>query len=146
MKKMILTLAVALSTLCSFAGEEKNVSARVLDAFNTQFNSASDVKWTAGSTFYKAAFVFNGQHVFAFYSTEGELMGLTRYISSLDLPVALQADLKKDYSTYWIADLFEVSNAEGTNYYITMETADSRLMLKSTSNNSWEVYQKLTKS
>jgi len=145
MKKMILTLAVALSTLCSFAGEE-NVSARVLDAFSTQFNSATEVKWTSGSNFYKAAFVFNGQHVFAFYSTDGELMGLTRYISSLDLPVALQAGLKKDYPNHWIADLFEVSNGEGTNYYITMETADSRIVLKSSSSNDWTVYQKLTKS
>jgi len=145
MKKMILTLAVALSTLCSFAGEE-NVSARVLDAFNVQFNTATNVKWTTGSNFYKAAFEFNGQHVFAFYTTEGELMGLTRYISSVDLPVALQSELKKDYSSYWIADLFEVSNAEGTNYYITIENADTRLVLKSGSSNDWSVYQKLSKS
>jgi hypothetical protein len=145
MKKMIMTLAVALSTLFAFAGEE-NVNAKVLDAFNEQFNSAKEVKWTQGSNFYKAAFVFNGQHVFAFYTTEGELMGLTRYISSVDLPVRLQADLKKDYSNYWIADLFEVSNDEGTNYYMTIENADSRIILKSDSNNDWSTYQKFSKS
>ena len=36
MKKMILTLAVAMSTLCSFAREVK-VNSRVLNAFKSEF-------------------------------------------------------------------------------------------------------------
>ena len=145
MKKMTLTLAIALSTLCSFAGEV-NVSGKVLDAFNNSFATAKDVTWTASRNYYKAAFVFNNQHVFAFYSTEGELMGLTRYISSLDLPISLQASLKKDYNNYWISDLFEVSNSEGTSYYITLENADAKLVLKSISGDDWKSYDKKTKS
>ena len=86
MKKIIVTLAVALSIMCSFAGEVK-VSSRVLDAFNSNFASAKEVSWTATNSYYKATFVFNDQHVFAFYGTDGELMGLTRYISSVDLPI-----------------------------------------------------------
>jgi hypothetical protein len=145
MKKIILTLAVALSTLCSFAGEE-NVSSRVLDAFKSEFASAKEVAWTANRDYYKAAFVFNNQHVFAFYSPDGELMGLTRYISSLDLPLNLQADLKKGYSAYWISDLFEVSNNDGTSYYITLENAGSKIVLKSTGGEDWTVYQKIAKA
>ncbi|HLG39217.1 MAG TPA: hypothetical protein VI461_06090 [Chitinophagaceae bacterium] len=142
MKKMIVTLAIALSTLSSFAGEVK-VSSKVLDAFQTEFATASDITWSEGSNFYKASFIFNGQHVSAFYSTEGELMGTSRYISSLDLPIGLQASLKKGYSNYWIADLFEVSNSEGTSYYITLENADSKVVLKSANgDNNWKVYQK----
>ena len=145
MKKIILTLAVALSTMCSFAGEV-TVSSKVLDAFNNDFASAKEVSWTAGNHFYKATFTFNDQHVFAFYSTEGELMGLTRYISSLDLPISLQAGLKKEYSNYWISDLFEVSNSEGTAYYITLENADAKVILKSTGGENWKTYQKKSKA
>ncbi len=145
MKKMILTLAVALSTMCSFAGEV-TVSSRVLDAFKTNFASVKEVIWTATNSYYKAAFVFNDQHVFAFYSTEGELMGLTRYITSPDLPLSLQASLKKDYSNYWISDLFEVSNNDGTGYYITLENADAKIILKSTNGENWKTFQKKTKS
>jgi hypothetical protein len=145
MKKIILTVAVALSTLCSFAGEV-TVSSKVLDAFKTNFASAKEVTWTVNPDYYKAAFVFNDQHVFAFYSTDGELMGTTRYISSLDLPISLQADLKKEYSNYWISDLFEVSNSEGTGYYITLENADSKIVLKSKGGESWKTYQKNTKA
>ena len=145
MKKIILTLAVAIMTMTSFAGEVK-VSSKVLDAFNTAFASAKEVTWTSTNSFYKASFVFNDQHVYAFYSTDGELMGLTRYLSSLDLPINLQAGLKKDYSNYWISDLFEVSNSEGTGYYITLETADSKVVLKSNGGESWKTYQKKTKA
>jgi hypothetical protein len=145
MKKMILTLAVALSTMCSFAGEV-NVSSKVLDAFKNEFASAKEVTWTATNSFYKASFVFNDQYVFAFYSTDGELMGTTRYISSVDLPISLQTGLKKDYSKYWISDLFEVSNSEATGYYITLENADSKIVLKSTGGESWQTYQKKSKA
>lgn len=145
MKKIIITLAVALSTLCSFAGEVK-VNSRVLDAFKSEFASAKEVTWTAGNNFYKAAFVYNEQYVFAFYSTAGELLGMTRYISSLDLPMSLQNGLKKGYSNYWISDLFEVSNNDGTAYYITLEDADSKIVLKSDGVATWSVYQKTTKS
>ena len=145
MKKIIVTLAIALSTLSSFAGEVK-VSSKVLDAFNSSFASATEISWTSTSNYYKASFVFNEQHVFAFYSADGELMGLTRNISSLDLPLTLQTSLKKDYSNYWISDLFEVSNSEGTGYYITVENADSKIVLKSTGGESWKTYQKKTKA
>lgn len=145
MKKIIITLAVALSTLSSFA-REVEVSSRVLDKFKSEFTGAKDVSWTAGDNFYKAEFVYNDQHVFAFYSTTGELLGLTRYISSLDLPLNLQASLKKSYSSYWISDLFEVSNEEGTGYYLTMENADSKIVLKSAGGGSWDVYKKTAKA
>jgi hypothetical protein len=145
MKKIIITLAVALSTLSSFA-REVEVSSRVLDKFKSEFAGAKEVSWTAGENFYKAEFVYNDQHVFAFYSTTGELLGLTRYISSLDLPINLQASLKKNYGNYWISDLFEVSNEEGTGYYLTMENADSKVVLKSTGGGSWDVYKKIAKA
>ncbi|MEI9807174.1 MAG: hypothetical protein WDO16_04390 [Bacteroidota bacterium] len=145
MKKIIITLAVALSTLSSFA-REAEVSSRVLDAFKNEFAGAKEVAWTSGDNFYKAEFLYNDQHVFAFYSTVGELLGMTRYISSPDLPLALQSGLKKGYGNYWISDLFEVSNADGTGYYITMENADSKVVLKSTGGGNWDVYKKTAKA
>ncbi|MFI5133975.1 MAG: hypothetical protein ACHQEB_06545 [Chitinophagales bacterium] len=147
MKKMMITLAmlVTIGSMSAFAGEE-NVSARVLDAFKSEFNSAKEVEWTAGSNYYKAAFAFNGKHVFAFYNADGDLLGLTRYISSLDLPMYLQSSLKKSYTNYWISDLFEVANNDGTNYYITLENADSKIVLKATGGSDWKTYKKVRKA
>lgn len=145
MKKIIVTLAIALSSLASFAGEE-NVSSSVLSSFSKEFADAKEVQWTNGTDFYKAEFVYNGQHVAAFYSKDGDLLGLTRYISSLDLPISLQSGLRKDYSEYWITDLFEVSNTDGTHYFITLEKADSKITLRSSNGGKWKVYKKTAKA
>ncbi|MEI2740668.1 MAG: hypothetical protein V9F01_17980 [Chitinophagaceae bacterium] len=79
------------------------------------------------------------------YSENGELIGLTRYLSPADLPLALQANLKKNYEGYWVSDLFEASKNDGTNYYITLENADSKTVLKSSGNN-WSVHNKIKKT
>jgi uncharacterized protein YxeA len=147
MKKMMITLAmiVTIGSMSAFAREE-NVSEKVLIAFSNDFNSVKEVEWTAGSNYYRAAFTFNGNHVFAFYNADGDLLGLTRYISSLDLPMYLQSGLKKSYSDYWISDLFEVANNDGTNYYITLENADSKIVLKATGGSDWKTYKKIRKA
>jgi hypothetical protein len=146
MKKMIMTLAIALSTFVAFAGEEnENVSQDVLSAFKKEFGSANQVEWTTGNNYYRAAFIYNSKHVLAFYNTEGELIGLTRYMSSTDLPLGLEMSLKKKYSNYWISDLFEVAKNDSTSYYITLENADAKIVLKSAGGNEWEVYTKTKK-
>lgn len=145
MKKIIMTLAIAISSLAVFAADVK-VSTAVLNAFNSEFSEAKDVQWTSGTGYYKASFVFNDQHVTAFYGFDGQMLGLARNISSLDLPMNLQTSLKKDYADRWITELFEVSNEEGTHYYITLEQADSKVTLKSSNGSKWSVYKKSTKA
>ena len=145
MKKIILTLAIAISSFAVFASDV-NVNAKVLSSFNREFAEATDVQWSAGDNFFKADFVYNSQHVSAFYDVQGEMLAMTRNISSLDLPIGLQTNLRKDYSDYWISDLFEVSNSEGTEYYITLEKADCQITLKSTGNGKWKTYRKVTKA
>lgn len=145
MKKMIVMLALAVSTLSAFAREEE-VDPKVLNAFKTEFNTAKEVEWTISTDYYRATFVYNSKHVFAYYNLDGELLGLTRYIGSYDLPINLQASLKKNYEGYWISDLFEMAKNDGTAYYITLETADSKLVLRSTDSSNWNVYTKMKKS
>lgn len=146
MKKIILTLAIIFCGAgATFAGEDE-VDAKVLGAFKKEFSAAKEITWTVASNYYMASFVYNDQHVAAYYSTEGELMGLTRYISPADLPLSLQSDLKKNHSEYWISDLFEVSKESGTAYYITLENADSSLVLKATNGKNWDHYKKVKKS
>ena len=145
MKKMILTLAIAISSLAAFAGEE-NVSKKVLEAFKTEFKTVKDVEWTAGSDYFKASFVYNEKHVFAYYNLDGDLLGLTRYISPIDLPLNLQISLNKKSNDYWISDLFEVAKNGTTSYYITLENADSKLVLRSAGGSDWEEFKTVKKS
>lgn len=142
---MILTLAIAVSTFSAFAGEE-NVNQKVLNAFKKEFNTAREVEWTTGSNYYKATFVYNEKHVFAYYNENGELLGLTRYLSPVDLPMNLQKNLKNDFKEYWISDLFEIAKNDGTAYFLTLENADTKIVLKSTDSSNWSVYSKVKKA
>jgi len=147
MKKMMVALAMILtmSSITAFAGDG-DVSAKVLNAFQQDFSSAAEVKWTEGDNYYKASFIYNSQFVSAYYSIDGELYGVTRYISSLDLPLNLLMSLKKDYSQFWITDLFELSKKEGTSYYITLEDADTKFVLKASDGSDWTTYKKIKKT
>lgn len=145
MKQIILTLAIAISSFAAFAKDTK-VNTIVLNAFNADFADAKEVNWSSGTGYYKASFQQNGQYVTAFYSLSGEMLGIARNISSLDLPMNLQGSLKKDYSGRWISELFEVTNQDGTSYYITLDQADTKITLKSVNGGSWSVYKKSTKA
>ena len=143
MKKFALLIAIAFISLSSFA-TEVNVDATVLKSFNTEFVGASAVNWKVGKDFFKAEFLLNGQHVAAYFNANGNLMATTRNISSLDLPTGLQSSLRKSHGDYWITDLVEISNEEGVQYYVSVENADSKLMLSS-SGKGWHQFKKTAK-
>ena len=146
MKKMMIALAMVFTVITTTAFAGVTVKQEVLNAFKTEFTKATEVSWTVGDTYYKAAFTMNDQKLFAFYSLEGEFLALTRNISSLQLPLNLQKSLKNRRNGQWITDLFEVANGEGTAYYITLESADAKVVLKSIGGSDWTVYKKSNKS
>jgi len=147
MKKMIIALAMvfSLSTMYAFTGEEA-VNKQVLTAFKTEYAGATDAAWTVGNNYYKVAFTMNEQKLFAYYNMQGEFMAVTRNISSFQLPLGLQSSLKKSYSNYWISDLFEIAGNDASGYYITLENADTSIVLKSTDGSDWTVFKKTRKA
>ena len=146
MKLLLFTLTALLSfgSLTTKAQDVK-VSAAVTNAFHTSFKQASDVQWKDCSTYYKADFIMNGQYVTAFYDANAALLAVTKNISPVQLPVTLQASLKKSYENYWITDALELSNESGTSYYVTVEDGERKITLKSIGN-SWTTYKKEHKS
>jgi hypothetical protein len=98
----------------------------------------------AGKNFTKFTFKLNDVVLSAFYNENGQLLAITRNIQSNQLPLQLLMQVKKDYGNYWISDLFEYSGDGSSNYYITLETADSRVILRS-NGTEWEVYDKKVK-
>ena len=142
-------LFVLIMFLASYAagstpGNQGPVHPAVLESFNNAFRNAEEVNWTESKEFYKAQFRLNCQHVFAFYAKNGSLIATTRNMLFTELPVILQTSLEELQNGYWITDLFELSNDEGTNYFITLENADTRLVLRS-NKSDWDIYQKRLK-
>ncbi|HZF66385.1 MAG TPA: hypothetical protein VEY32_06115 [Flavisolibacter sp.] len=145
MKLLLIFLTVLSSfTTKSSLANDGPVNNAVLQVFQNSFAGAKEVYWTVGRDYYKADFQLNGQYVSAFISREEKLVAITKHISSTQLPFVLQAELKKSHANAWISELFEISNEEGIAYYVTLETADSQTVLKS-SGNYWNLYSKKSK-
>lgn len=144
MKKILIAITLIFTLSANaFAGEE--IKPEVLDAFKNKFSNAQDVTWVAGSNYYKAAFVYYGSRMSAYYSTTGKLFGVTRNISSTELPLYLRDNLKNRYEDYWITDVVEESNSNGFSYYITIQNADNKIVLKSKYGSAWTIYSKQQK-
>src|SRR5688500_5070553 len=144
MKKRILTLALLLSLSISsiFANTVEGVSQKVMNSFKAEFSNARDVRWESGKDFVKATFTLHEQIMFAYYSVDGEQIAVSRNIISSQLPLNLLTDLKKNYTGFWISDLFEMASKGDTSYYMTVENGDYSIVLKSNGSSGWEVYKK----
>lgn len=141
----MLMMLVAVGT-SAFAKDEETVNQQVLNSFKQEFAGAKDVIWQTNREYIKATFTLNEQVMFAFYSQSGELMAITRNISSDKLPISLLTSLKKNYNDFWITDLFEmVADGNGT-YYITLQNADVEVVLKADEFGGWSMFKKTKKS
>jgi hypothetical protein len=140
--KQILSLSIALFLIVSSSfANGPEVSKPVLYAFQQSFAAAREVSWTEGAAFYKATFLHQGKTVTAFYSLEGELMAVTRNLSTEELPAGLRLSLKSETGRGWISELFLVSKLGSATYYAVVENGTSKVVLQSRGAKKWSVYQ-----
>jgi hypothetical protein len=146
MNKFLLSIATVLMMGVSAFAANKNdngvVNQQAVRAFKNDFATASNIVWEQKDTYTKATFSLNGQVLFAYYNNNGELTAVVRNIVSDQLPISLLASLKRDYNACWITDLFEVAADDQTNYYVTLETSEKKIVLKSQDGEGWQVFSK----
>jgi len=149
MKKRILLLSIVLTsfTAFSFAADAPTaISKNVISSFNKQFSNARDIQWESQTNFVKAQFTMNDMVLYAYFNKTGDLIAVTRFISTSQLPLSLLTSLKKQtMSGYWMTDLFEIENESGTSYYATFESADQTVILKSDGISNWGTFEKVKK-
>jgi len=146
MKPILIAVALLASTFTkSFASDGPTVEPTVLKSFKTTFANATEVDWSTTQDLYKAVFLLNGQYITAYYNGDGTMQALSRHISAASLPMMLQTTLKTDYKNLWITDVFEVTNDNGLHYYVTLENADTKVILKSSAT-TWGMYLKVKKA
>ncbi|THU41698.1 hypothetical protein FAM09_06260 [Niastella caeni] len=141
--KILIGVFVFITGISSaFANGNEEVNDKIVKTFQKEFAGAQNVQWVTTREFVKATFTLNEQVVYAYYSPAGNLLGVTRNIVSGQLPINLLTDLKKNYSDYWITDLFEMAANSENVYYVTLESGDHKVVLKSNGANGWEVFKK----
>ncbi|WP_207511456.1 hypothetical protein [Longitalea luteola] len=141
--KILLGVFILITAISSaFANGNEEVSDKIIKSFQKDFTGAQHVQWVRSKEFVKASFTLNEQVVHAYYSLDGTLLGVTRNIVSGQLPMNLLTDVKKNYSKYWITDLFEIANHNENVYYLTLEDSDHKIILKSNGNYGWDTFKK----
>ena len=81
----------------------------------------------------------------AYYDNDGKVLAVVRNIYFPSLPLSLQLDLKKIDKGYWITKICEVTNQEGTQYRVTLESAEKIIQLSSNGVSGWEVIKREVK-
>jgi len=143
MKRTIFTLALSLILgTASFGNNEETINQKASESVKKEYAQAKDVSWQKAGEMVKATFTLNDRVLFAYYSESGDLIAITRNITTDQLPISLQTSMRKNYSGYWVSDLFEMVSGGQTNYYITLENADHKVVLKSEDFGSWSTYRK----
>ena len=148
MKKRILSIvAVLLTGLSVFAAkhDERDVNQSVIRSFHNEFINAKNIRWEQKTGYVKVEFTLNDQVLFAYYDNDGKLTAIVRNIVSDQLPISLLTSLKKEYTGYWISELFELASDNQTTYYVTLENAEKKIVLRSNGLEFWDVYSKSRK-
>lgn len=146
MKKLLsLSLAFTFFMATSFATEDRGAAdKKVADAFTRHFAAAQSITWNKASDITTATFVLDGQYLAAHFSPDAKMLGVSRNIVSTELPLNLGHDLKSYVAKYWITDVFEYATPDSDAYYVTLENADYKLILKSDAG-SFVIYKKTSK-
>jgi hypothetical protein len=118
-----------------------DVNRKVVTAFYSVFNQAKNVSWRESANFVVAEFSLNNQVMYAYYKRDGSFIGIIRHLLTTDLPYNLKKSLRKNYSDYWVTDLFKLETGQGTAYYVNLENGTETVLLNTNEYNVWTTYK-----
>ena len=141
MKKLFFSIAILLTVFSTaFAKNPDVVNSRVAAAFVKDFHNVSDVRWSSTRNYIVAIFQMDNETQFAYYDYQGNLSAVVKHILTSSLPVDLNKEIKNNYGSYWVSELFQVTNEQGVHYYIQLKNADETIVLTTQGTGSWHAY------
>ena len=132
MKKLLLTAIIAVSLISSsFAkGTSATVNYKVKSSFNYDFKEAQNVQWSSTDAYVSASFVLDQKGAKAFYSHDGDLIGVSSAVTMDQLPAHAKRTFAKKYSGYTVTETIRFDKQEGSAYYISAENENEKLVLQ----------------
>lgn len=131
MKTIIVTISfIMLGLTAAFADGTPEVDSRIQIALNKQFAGCESVTWTKVKDYQQATFVFHESLVVAYFNEDGDLLGSARNIIVDHLPLSVLQSFDKHLAGFEIFEITEITNAEGTSYWLTLEKGNKRYHAK----------------
>jgi hypothetical protein len=143
-----LLVAACLMTFSAgvFAEQHFTVSDKLLSVFQRTFPDAIEVKWAEQPTGYMVSFKQHDILTKVLYDKDGNFVGSFRYYAANNLPVTIICRLEKDYSGKSVFGVTEVTNENGTDYYIKLQDDKYWYTIYSDSSGNMEKIEKYRKA
>ena len=128
MKRKIFTAMAFLAIACmpALASADPGISEEVQASFAKEFSGAESVHWKEAGEYVKANFVYQGCVTEAYFSKDGQLEGTIRAVFFNQLPIAVMTSVNKRFSAAEVLDVYEITNANGTSYRITLTSEQKK--------------------
>ena len=147
MKKLLfaaaLFIATGISTRVS-AATAAHLPADIQQAFTKNHPQVELMGWEENEAFFTLNFIQDEKYWKEFYTQDGEKIGWSRNIGAFELPAVLFESIQNNYADFWITDLFVIHLNDECSYYLTLENADEKIVLKNDDNN-WTAFKSTLK-
>jgi hypothetical protein len=155
MKRIFVTIAItALFSANIFAANSvaktedgtAGVSYTVINKFNTDFVRAQNVNWKVNSNFQKATFTLDGEKMSAFYSLQGEYMGLTQNVQFKALPTKAKKEIGQKYEGYFVQEVIKLDADDDTTvYFVDLKKDNDEFLVRVTPSANVYFFQQVKK-
>ena len=146
MKKIFLTVAtvgvLATGAFAKIDGGKKaepvTVSFSVQNEFDEEFSNASNVVWSITPNCQKATFVEDGTRKTAFYSLQGEYLGVTQVVAYSAVAGSAQKEIAAKYPGYSVGDVIKLTTNDATSgfdqtvYFVDVKNDSKEVLLRVT--------------
>jgi hypothetical protein len=131
MKKLfIAALIVVAAGTSAFALDTNKENYKVRNNFQAQFAGAQNVNWSVKDNYVKASFTLLDESVEAFYSKDGDLIGVSRKVDLKQLPLSAIQKIKKEYASYKVIETIEFDKEGEKSYYVSLEDGSKKQILE----------------
>ncbi|SKC83992.1 PepSY-like domain-containing protein [Ohtaekwangia koreensis] len=123
MKKATLITAMLLWAVTSFAQDipEAQVPPAIVSSFKKEFANATDVKWEKKQDAYTVKFDIGAVDHKAWLDNAGKIVKHKTDIKESELPAAVTATLKKEYSNYKVSGVNKVQEGNTITYEMDLK-------------------------
>ena len=159
MKKLLLaTLVSALFGLNVYAanndkkeeGKNTSVTYKTATQFEADFKEATNVSWKTGSRCQQADFTIDGKRMSAFYSFDGQFMGLTHNVGAQAIPAKAMEKIEKQYKGYAVGRVIVLQTNTTANpdldpvaYFVDLKNDDKEVLVRITPQSDIEFFQQI---
>jgi len=146
MKKTITAIACFLCLSVAYASDPVEVNEKVLKVFNETFADVKNPEWSEVNGEFTVRFVRNEIDTRITYDEEANIVSSIRYYKGKHLPAIILGKLNRRYEEMKVFGVTELTNQDGIQYHITLESNENWMVVVSDEQGSMRVQKKFKKA